>query len=356
MRSSSVLVLFVGLFALGAGLLVQRGDGPGRRDAAPKFHADDSRVYTLDFRGPRHTLAVTLWPTLQAQIHGERDDTAPPMDLEIAHESGYPLRVRGNGQRSVLFVHGGGRSTFDRVRGYADMAALRNGLPKSNPYPSPGLRGEQAVEGTVFLAKLRREAADGVGPNMMCVLLERVGDASLTLRIAPGPRRLARGHWDASFHVRVRGRLVDKKSGRAHAGAWLLTLPERGWGTDGEIIAQYREYNTWRDAMLAKLTKHGVPFGITKNAPLCAAAVTDTEGRFDVVVKVPWSINHVDGRRTSPATPPPRSAVEELRVEIAGQEPRVLVLPKTGPWTEHPEGATTHGALWATWDLGDVAY
>ena len=169
-------------------VLLMAGCGADARRPGPMSTKIGS--VTLDFAGERHTLLVALAPdavqgaTVTASLPGSaRRD----FDLEMRNEAGYPARIVGNGRRSVAFVGLGGVALFDTVCKHEDLSSLRTALPDLNVYFSPGLRGEETVEGCVFLAKVERgeNGVDKVG--LARILIEEVGDTTLKLKIHVGP-------------------------------------------------------------------------------------------------------------------------------------------------------------------------
>ena len=169
-------------------LLLLTGCGADARRPGPMSGKIGSCI--LDFAGERHTLLVALEPDA---VQGAKvTSTTPssrkrPFDLEMRNEAGYPARITGNGRRSVAFVGLGGRELFDTVCEHDDAQSLHDALPKTNVYFSPGLRGEETVEGCVFLAKVERGENGTEKVGMARILIEEVGDTTLTLKISIGP-------------------------------------------------------------------------------------------------------------------------------------------------------------------------
>lgn len=145
-----------------------------------------STLHTLDFAGKRHSLLVALHPGVEGFLRTE-DQPSRPFDLEMGNEAGYPARVRGNGRRSVAFVGKGGRAMFDTARACEDAAAILAAFPDAGIYFSPGLRHEELVEGTVFLAKIERGPTGENRVGLACILIERIEDTRVTIRLSIGP-------------------------------------------------------------------------------------------------------------------------------------------------------------------------
>lgn len=150
--------------------------------AATPAHETGVTVHELDFGGERHRLALMLLPSFEARIPS---DDGTPYDLELAKEAGYPLRIRGNGTRSVMFLGAGGTGAFATARGATGRKELEAAFPDSGLYFSPQLRAEEAVVGTVFIARVDRGPRTATPVQHVCLLIEAVGDTTVTLRIAP---------------------------------------------------------------------------------------------------------------------------------------------------------------------------
>ena len=184
---SSYLLLFV---VLGAGALLGGCGDPGSKPApTPAGTTSGSTTSgtttsgmttTLDFQGERHTLWVALDPEVRGVLPNGTGDGDASQDLVIANEAGYPPSLRGNGTRSVAFVSLGGAGDFDKLQGCHSLADVKAALPETEPYFSPQLRAEELQVGSVFLARIDRPEE---GRAAARVLIEEIGDTSLTLRV-----------------------------------------------------------------------------------------------------------------------------------------------------------------------------
>ncbi len=141
-------------------------------------------VYRLEFAGERHTQHVTLHPRLSTALPGGSAKPGQPFDLVIRNERGHQLAIIGNGTRSVAFVGSGGAEMFETVCRCRNFPRLQAELKDASVYFSPQLRSEEAVAGTVFLAKVMRDRKQ-VGAAR--ILIKSVGDTTLEVRVYVGP-------------------------------------------------------------------------------------------------------------------------------------------------------------------------
>lgn len=146
--------------------------------------------------------------------------------------------------------------------------------------------------------------------------------------------------------VRVTGRLLDKETGRALVGAWVMCFPSHEEALDEKEVADRRgKIEAWR--LLPPEQRSFFPPSVVGGSP------SDADGRFDFLVSFAYSETTVLIGISIVTEDATAGDIAVLRVEIAGRPP-VLVEPDPSGWNDRPAGGDAKG-LRAVYDLGEIA-